>query len=849
MARVADILVVDDDPLVCETLGGVLQERGHRVQTVGKGQMALERLMQRPSVDLAIIDFRLSDASGLDLLRRIKMQAPETEVIFITGGDSPSGAPETIHAAVGSVIVKPLDIEHLVATIDQALARQRRARELRESEERYRLVTGNMTEAVFLLDGDGRVVMGNAYGETLTGYRQEDLRGARVFSLLTPESARRAELRLEALRAGRNVSPRFEVEFVHRDSGRIHAEIHVSRVAKAGRVVSWLAVARDVSPRKRAEQVAGALARLDRDPVDTIDSSSVAQRMVASALQVFEGRRATLYTFDRASGVLVCVATAGEIDSGDWVGWRRPVDVGLAGRAVTERRLVSSSGPASIRIVLPEPTDERLLEEALPGNVAAPLIARGAVAGVLLLGTGRQRTMSDETLRLFGLFADNAARALENAQLLAECERHQTAAERLTGVAGLLSRSLRAVDVAQEIADSVCTILGARIAAVYRLEPESSTLEVVAVTVAPGVPQAPVRRGTMLPSTVGAAGLAVRERRPVTSPDILADPRISVTPKLRQTIEQIGYRAVLAVPLLVQDRVVGALGVGHQAGMVSNDEDIRLVGAFADHAAVALETERLYRDLDGFRASQGRMVAAAALPASETLVAGVTHYFNNVLHTLLGRIHLVLERLDALDGLPAPELRRSLEAGLDTIQDAAGVLRRLQGFSESQTLSDPQPVRLNALVREAVEAIRLHWKGGSDVQGIRISLDTELDRASDVAGERSALLEVLSVLLLNAVDALPAGGGTIAIKTWASERWAHCTIADSGTGMSEDVRSRAIEPFFTTKGSRRKGLGLSVAYGIIRRHRGEIEIASAEGRGTTVTVRLPLEPYRHVVLA
>jgi len=153
-------------------------------------------------------------------------------------------------------------------------------------------------------------------------------------------------------------------------------------------------------------------------------------------------------------------------------------------------------------------------------------------------------------------------------------------------------------------------------------------------------------------------------------------------------------------------------------------------------------------------------------------------------------------------------------------------------------------VSLNTLVRQAVETIRLHWKGGADARGVGIRLVTELDRVPDVAGEPTALLEVLSALLLNAEDALPAGGGMIAITTWVSERWAHCAIADSGMGMSEDVRARAIEPFFTTKGSGRKGLGLSFAYGIIRRHRGEIEIATAEGRGTTVTFRLPREPYR-----
>jgi DNA-binding NtrC family response regulator len=86
-------------------------------------------MMQRPSVDLAIVDLRLSDASGLDLLRRIKMQSPETEVILIAGHASLSTAPGTIHAEASSVLVKPLDVRHLLSTIDQALARRRRAQD------------------------------------------------------------------------------------------------------------------------------------------------------------------------------------------------------------------------------------------------------------------------------------------------------------------------------------------------------------------------------------------------------------------------------------------------------------------------------------------------------------------------------------------------------------------------------------------------------------------------------------------------------------------------------------------------------------------------------------------------
>jgi CheY-like chemotaxis protein len=107
-----------------------------------------------------------------------------------------------------------------------------------------------------------------------------------------------------------------------------------------------------------------------------------------------------------------------------------------------------------------------------------------------------------------------------------------------------------------------------------------------------------------------------------------------------------------------------------------------------------------------------------------------------------------------------------------------------------------------------------------------------------VAGELAPLREVLMNLVLNAIDAMP-DGGRLGVKTWADGQGVHCDVSDSGAGMSEEVRHRALDPFFTTKGPKSTGLGLSVTYGIIQRHNGKLEIDSAPGRGTTVHITLP----------
>jgi len=108
-----------------------------------------------------------------------------------------------------------------------------------------------------------------------------------------------------------------------------------------------------------------------------------------------------------------------------------------------------------------------------------------------------------------------------------------------------------------------------------------------------------------------------------------------------------------------------------------------------------------------------------------------------------------------------------------------------------------------------------------------------------VEGEPSEIREALTNILFNALDAMP-DGGSITFNTGAKDGRVVCSVADSGIGMPEDVRQRVFDPFFTTKGERGTGLGLSVVYGIVARHGGEIDVDSRLGSGTTFTLRFPI---------
>jgi signal transduction histidine kinase/ActR/RegA family two-component response regulator len=231
--------------------------------------------------------------------------------------------------------------------------------------------------------------------------------------------------------------------------------------------------------------------------------------------------------------------------------------------------------------------------------------------------------------------------------------------------------------------------------------------------------------------------------------------------------------------------------------------------------------------------AHGRIVEAERLRAIGELSAGASHHLNNLLAVALGRIQIAMRRLDNTE-----EAMRNLEIAEHGLLDAGEVVRRMSMFSRAQAMSEWVSVDLNRVAREVVELTRPRWQSEAQMRGITVDTRLDCSPVPPVAGDPATLREMLMNLVLNAVDALP-GGGTVVIRTWTAEGRVFCSVADNGVGMSPEVRKRALEPFFTTKGLRSTGLGLSLSYGIIRRHHGSLDIESAEGRGTTVTVGLP----------
>ncbi len=262
-----------------------------------------------------------------------------------------------------------------------------------------------------------------------------------------------------------------------------------------------------------------------------------------------------------------------------------------------------------------------------------------------------------------------------------------------------------------------------------------------------------------------------------------------------------------------------------------------LAAALASQAGVAIQgaqvLEELRATLQKLEASQQQMVQAERLSALGEMAAGVAHDFNNLLAVVVGRSELLLARGQE------PDVTRDVEIIRQAAWDGAHTVRRIQEFTRTRQTRPAGRVDIPELLRDVVELTRSRWKDEAQSRGVSYEVGVEGGPALPVAGISAERREVFMNLLINGLDAMP-GGGQFVFRVSSDAETVTIAAADTGCGMSDEIRWRVLEPFFTTKGSRGTGLGLAVSWGIVKRHGGTIEIESSLGAGSTFTVRLPV---------
>ena len=343
----------------------------------------------------------------------------------------------------------------------------------------------------------------------------------------------------------------------------------------------------------RRRHEAEELARIARLLTETLDFPTVANRIAEVVLALLRVP-ASVVRIRQADGSLIGIASAGRTRDAWAPGHVLPPGIGTVGKAIAEGQPVIED-PLGPGVVSTEDFRRRQASSGIRKVLAVPLRDAKTVLGVLAVGDEAGRAFSAAEVALLQAFGDQAAIALTNARLFEETERRRRAAESLADLGRVLTRSLDAGDVSQRIVDSIRMLLGTSAAVLYRVDAATQNLGSIAFSGQVGLTLSD--RVAVMPSGFGIVGRAVQQRQPVTTADVLADPQIVLTPELRQWVEQGQIRALLAAPLIVQGRVIGALATGTRAGRVYDAEDIRLAQIFADQAAIAMENSRLYGEL------------------------------------------------------------------------------------------------------------------------------------------------------------------------------------------------------------------------------------------------------------
>lgn len=252
---------------------------------------------------------------------------------------------------------------------------------------------------------------------------------------------------------------------------------------------------------------------------------------------------------------------------------------------------------------------------------------------------------------------------------------------------------------------------------------------------------------------------------------------------------------------------------------------------------VQQRTSALRASLETLKSAQARMVESDRLATAGRLAASVAHEINNPISYVLGNlryVHRELGRKPDNGAFDSPDILAALEECLEGAERVADVVRGMRSFARE---SDGRraAVKPNDIVNDVLNLTRKEV-------GRHATISLDLQDVPEIQCDRTQLGQVVMNLIVNASQAMSsASANTLTVSTRCDGTSVILSVADTGMGMTDEVKSRIFEPFFTTKPvGEGTGLGLFICAGIVRAHGGEMQVESVVGKGTTFHLRLPV---------
>jgi signal transduction histidine kinase len=513
----------------------------------------------------------------------------------------------------------------------------------------------------------------------------------------------------------------------------------------------------------------------------------------------------------------------------------------VAGRAVLEARAIHVEDMDS-----PDATREYPANAAsttgmrLRTLMTVPLMREGVAIGAIAIRRLEVSPFTDKQIALLQTFADQAVIAIENVRLFQELQARTADLTRSVGELEALGEVGRAISSTLDFETVLATIVSRANdlaesdgGAIYEFDEATRVFRLRATDRFPEE-FAAILKATTLVYGEGAIGRAAMTREPIQVPDV-TDPA-AYSSRIRDALVQAGYRSLLAVPLVSEDEVVGALVVNRRAAGEFPPRTVELLRTFATQSALAIQNARLFGEIE----DKGRQLEVANQHKSEFL-ASVSHELRTPLNAIIGFSEVMLERLfGEVNEKQEEYLNDILSSGrhlLSLINDILDLAKIEAGRMELEPgeFDLPQAVD-NTLILVRERALR---RG--------IALERWVDpRLGEIKGDERKIKQVLLNLLSNAVKFTPEGG-RIEVRAVVADGTAEISVSDTGVGIAPEDYEAVFEEFrqVGTDYARKHegtGLGLALARKFVELHGGRIWVKSQVGQGSTFTFAIPMRP-------
>jgi signal transduction histidine kinase/CHASE3 domain sensor protein len=470
------------------------------------------------------------------------------------------------------------------------------------------------------------------------------------------------------------------------------------------------------------------------------------------------------------------------------------------------------------------------------GSLAVPMLRGAEVLGVIFVGRSTPGLFSDSQIELLKTFADQAVIAVENVRLFRELQARTgeltRSVEQLTAL-GEISRAVSSTLDVETVLDTIVShasqLAGGAGCAIYEYDEAAEQFELRAThNFDPGFAEAlraaPLRKGE------GLMGRAAEVGEPIQIPDI-SQPGVYQS-SVRDTLTQYGYRALLSVPLLREEQIIGSLSLTRKAPGEYPPEVIEVLKTFATQSALAIQNARLFREI----ADKSRQLEVASRHKSEFL-ANMSHELRTPLNAIIGFSEVLNERMFGELNPKQEEYLKDIHASgqhlLSLINDILDLSKIEAGRMELEMADFDLPAAMDnavTLVRERASR-----------RGVTLKM-TVGERVGMIRGDERKIRQVLLNLLSNAIKFTPEGG-RIEIGAALRDGAVEVSVSDSGVGIAPEDQEAVFEEFRQVGASAAKqegtGLGLALCRKFIELHGGTIRVTSAVGAGSTFTFRLP----------